>query len=166
MLKNEKISLEFLKDKKGYSLFSDGASNSTHLCSGIGVAVFENDSLKDFISKRIHHTKIEKIPTNNEAEYSAIIHALKYCKEHNINAPVIYTDSKLVVNQLNGEWMIKKEHLVPLYLTALEIKDEIEGVKILHVRREYNYFADFYSKHCIGQASNRESEKFKNNYLI
>jgi len=52
--------------------------------------------------------------TNNEAEYKALISALdcatKYCREEIIH----YTDSQLVVNQLNGIFAVKAKNLKPL----------------------------------------------------
>ncbi|MBU5537280.1 MAG: reverse transcriptase-like protein [Candidatus Aenigmatarchaeota archaeon] len=46
--------------------------------------------------------------TNNEGEYLAIIAALKENTEKNIS---IYSDSQLVVNQLNHEFAIKNDKL-------------------------------------------------------
>jgi ribonuclease HI len=48
--------------------------------------------------------------TNNEEEYRGVIAALKYCKE----GDEIFTDSMLVVNQVNGGWKCNKPHLVAL----------------------------------------------------
>lgn len=43
--------------------------------------------------------------TNNEAEYFAVIEALKYAKEHHPDAEVtIFSDSQLIVNQLLGKF--------------------------------------------------------------
>lgn len=47
--------------------------------------------------------------TNNEAEYEAVLFALETIK--NMYYFEIYSDSKLVVNQLNRQWHIKKDNL-------------------------------------------------------
>lgn len=52
--------------------------------------------------------------TNNEAEYLTLIEALQYCREHMLQAPQIYMDSQLVVNQVAGGWKPKAENLKPL----------------------------------------------------
>jgi len=46
--------------------------------------------------------------TNNQAEYKAIIMVLQDIEEDNL---VIYSDSQLVVNQLNHKWNINEDHL-------------------------------------------------------
>lgn len=46
--------------------------------------------------------------TNNEAEYNAIILALENILEKDIT---IISDSQLVVNQIQGNWKINKQHL-------------------------------------------------------
>lgn len=174
MLKDEKTSTDFIKETLNETtisdqilVFTDGASNSYHKCSGIGVAFFDNADCKPFhyISKRIHHTKLDVIPTNNEAEYSALIHALEYIIEKDLKNVKVFADSKLVVNQVNGEWQIKCDHLLKLFLTAKELMEKIPEIEIKHIHREKNYFADVYSKMCIGQANKRTIQKFKEIYL-
>lgn len=46
--------------------------------------------------------------TNNEAEYQALYHAVNFFKYSGYSL-VIYSDSRLVVNQVNGSWKIKEE---------------------------------------------------------
>jgi ribonuclease HI len=48
--------------------------------------------------------------TNNEAEYQALIEALKSCNEGDI----INTDSELLVGHLNKNWKVKAENLKAL----------------------------------------------------
>lgn len=51
--------------------------------------------------------------TNNEAEYLAVVEALKFVEE---NSKVkIFSDSKLIVNQIKMEWHIKQERLRGLF---------------------------------------------------
>lgn len=73
--------------------------------------------------------------TNNEAEYIAVIEALKHNKETNIS---IFSDSQLIVNQLNRAWKIKEPRMKKL---AEQVWKLCEGrnVKFTWIRREYNY---------------------------
>ena len=161
---NERKSLQFIAESEyKHMLFADGASNNKYKKSGIGIAVFKDRELVDYIADEIF--KKDTIHTNNESEYLAAIRSLQYCKENNLQNAIIYADSKLVVNQINGEWAIKSEHLYPLYLQARQLFTE-QDVKIKHVRREYNYFADFYSKYAIEQFKSQSIEKFKKKYYI
>jgi ribonuclease HI len=64
--------------------------------------------------------------TNNQAEYMALIEALKWLAkdlgERRKDAKVsIFGDSKLVVNQVNGTWKVKNANMVPLVKQAKEL---------------------------------------------
>lgn len=65
--------------------------------------------------------------TNNVAEYTALIKALQWLDTQAINDQiVIYGDSKLVVNQVNGLWRIKSDtskKYVPIVRDLLRGKD-------------------------------------------
>ena len=76
-------------------------------------------------------------PTNNEMEYLALLYALDYInnryKKDNVT---IYSDSKLIVNQINGEWRITTTNLQPLYEKC--IKRMTDNIKIKWVGRDSN----------------------------
>lgn len=58
--------------------------------------------------------------TNNQAEYQAMIEALRWAGGTG-ELCTIYSDSQLVVKQLNGEWAVKAEGLVPWYRKACDL---------------------------------------------
>lgn len=61
--------------------------------------------------------------TNNQAEYKTLIEALEYCIQEFIPEPRIYTDSELVVSQLDGSYKTKDPELRPLRtLAATDMK--------------------------------------------
>ena len=62
--------------------------------------------------------------TNNEAEYEAVITGLLICSMSDFRDPIIYTDSAVVANQVNGKWQCKNQALLPLLMTVEEIKSE------------------------------------------
>jgi ribonuclease HI len=160
---SEDMTNDFISKTTGTVIFTDGASNSTHFLSGIGVVVFCNHVLTHHIALKLPLIG-DRIQTNNESEYKAMIFALEYIAENGLSGVTIYADSKLVVNQVNGEWAIKKPHLFPLYTAAVNLLNSVQNVKIKHVRREYNYFADYYSKYAIGQITQRKIDKFNIKY--
>ena len=51
--------------------------------------------------------------TNNQAEYKALISALESANDFG-NELECYSDSKLIVNQMNGEWKVKHPNMKPL----------------------------------------------------
>lgn len=66
--------------------------------------------------------------TNNEAEYTALIRALDRCKEFWKGELEHYTDSQLVVNQLEGKWAVKAGNLKPLIGRINNIKRSFKTV--------------------------------------
>lgn len=86
--------------------------------------------------------------TNNIAEYRALIFALKKAKhllgkEKTRDTEVeIRSDSELVVKQQRGEYQIKEESLVPLFIEAWNLRQEFKSVSFVVVRREANKEAD------------------------
>lgn len=90
--------------------------------------------------------------TNNEAEYCALMAVLDAAVEAQVQNLVIYGDSMLVINQVNGEWLINAEGLVPLCKTVLKLKALIPDVRLCWIPREENSEADALSKRAIGVA--------------
>jgi hypothetical protein len=54
----------------------------------------------------------------------------------------VFSDSELLVKQMNGEYRVKHPDLLPLYEDARELLKEFDTVSISHVRREFNKRAD------------------------
>lgn len=69
--------------------------------------------------KNIVKTFEKKEITNNEAEYLAVIEALNFVEEG--SNVLIFSDSKLIVNQIKMEWHIKEERLKNLFKKIMEI---------------------------------------------
>ena len=80
--------------------------------------------------------------TNNFAEYTALIRALAAANEHGHREVVIFSDSELMVKQLNGIYRVKNEQIKPLFEEAKSLIDRLSSVEIKHVRREANKRAD------------------------
>lgn len=81
----------------------------------------------------------EKKPeiTNNQAEYLAVISALKKF-ENNKDEIKIFSDSKNTVSQLNHEFAINNEKLRELAREAWELIGKIENLTISWVPRKEN----------------------------
>jgi len=86
--------------------------------------------------------------TNNVAEYSALVFALKKAKQLLGNEKAkkadieVRSDSELMVSQLNGEYKVKNEDLKPLFIDVWNLKQEFASVSFRHVPREENVRAD------------------------
>ncbi|MFH1562150.1 MAG: ribonuclease HI family protein [Nitrospirota bacterium] len=133
--------------------YVDGASSGNPGPAGIGVAIYnEKEDLIAQISEFIGKT------TNNVAEYSAVIKALEYALSQNTKNLTIFSDSELIVKQLNGEYLIKNTTLKTLAFKASELMDKFTKVKIIYIPREKNKLADKLASQSVkvgqvGQAS-------------
>jgi len=80
--------------------------------------------------------------TNNVAEYTAIIKALEAAKEINARRLTIFSDSELLVRQINGQYKVKSEQLRPLFQQAVNLINGFEDWSLKHIPREKNKQAD------------------------
>lgn len=83
--------------------------------------------------------------TNNFAEYSGVLLALKWLEsaENKNNNIIFYLDSELVVKQINGLYKVKDENLRNLFFEVLEyIKKLNLQIVFKNVPREKNKTAD------------------------
>jgi ribonuclease HI len=80
--------------------------------------------------------------TNNVAEYEALIAGLEEAAPFRARRIRVLADSKLVVQQVRGEWKVKQAHLKPLHARARELLTAYDDVELQHVYREQNTDAD------------------------
>lgn len=121
------------------TVYCDGGSRGNPGPSAIGVYI---PQLKKEYSKFLGNA------TNNEAEYSAAIFALKKIKQlignkkaEKTNIELI-SDSEFLIKQLNGEYKIKEKTLVPFFIEIWNLKQDYKEVKFVHAPREENKEAD------------------------
>ncbi len=114
-------------------IYTDGASRGNPGKSASGFAVYEGEKL---IKEDVLYNNIA---TNNYAEYKAVIGALTWCKNNLKNIKevncTVYSDSQLVVNQLNRVYKVKSERILELYKKVNEIAKDFKGIKFVNVRR-------------------------------
>lgn len=86
--------------------------------------------------------------SNNVAEYSGLIAVLEWLREKELHRqPIIVRgDSKMVVEQMNGHWRIRKGFYVSLALRARRIAEEFPNLTFKWIPREQNGLADELSK--------------------
>ena len=80
--------------------------------------------------------------TNNFAEYSALLAALRYAVFARCSELHVYADSELVVKQIQGEYQVRNETIRPLHASAQRWIALIPNFTISHIRREQNKEAD------------------------
>jgi len=80
--------------------------------------------------------------TNNQAEYYGMMRALERARELGIDKVSIYSDSQLVVNQMNGLYKVKNQELAPLHQDIQTLAASFEEISFNYVPREVNKVAD------------------------
>lgn len=80
--------------------------------------------------------------TNNFAEYSALLSALKKAKELGATEVDCVLDSELVVKQMRGEYRVKQPALQKLFVQVYNAAAQFKKISYRHIRRESNKEAD------------------------
>ncbi|GMP49154.1 hypothetical protein CsSME_00016227 [Camellia sinensis var. sinensis] len=80
--------------------------------------------------------------SNNEAEYEALILGLIAAEKHSIKKIRIRGDSKLIVKQVSGQFVLKEPALATYRTTVQRLLDKFQKVEIEHVPRSDNKFSD------------------------
>ena len=80
--------------------------------------------------------------THNVAEYRALIAGLTLARRHGVRQIRAYTDSELVVDQVNGVSAVRQEHLRELHAAATGLIAHFQSVRLSWLPREMNAEAD------------------------
>ena len=92
--------------------------------------------------------------TNNVAEYTALVKALEAAKRIGAEQLTVFSDSELLVRQINGRYKVKSEQIRPLFRQAVDLLGEFENWKVRHITREKNKETD----ELVNQALNLERD--------
>lgn len=96
--------------------------------------------------------------TNNVAEYTAVQKALDAARSLEARQITIYSDSELLVRQLNGEYKVKSEQIRPLFAQAISLLNEFDSWQLLHIPREKNKQADELVNRALNLQNDVEAE--------
>ena len=120
-------------------IYTDGGSRGNPGPAGIGVWI-------ETLNKKYGETI--GVATNNDAEYQALIFALKKCKallgkqkakRANLECRL---DSELIVKQLNHEYKISKENTQRYFMEVWNLMIDFGDIVFVHIPREQNKIAD------------------------
>lgn len=123
------------------TIYTDGGSRGNPGHASWAFVAYGSD-------QEVIHTETEYIgiATNNIAEYSAVLNAMKWLSQSENNkfsSINFFLDSELVVKQLKGLYKIKNQELLTLAQQIKAIERELSlPISFTHVRREQNAYAD------------------------
>ena len=84
--------------------------------------------------------------TNNIAEYLALIYGMQEALDVGARKLICYSDSQLLVRQLQGKYRVRNENLLLFYRQIKYLEKFFEGVEYRHIPRERNMKADKLAK--------------------
>ncbi len=136
-----------VKTKGTITIFTDGASRGNPGPSAAGAVILDSsgNTLKEismFLGKM----------TNNQAEYQALILALKEAVSLRPERLVIRMDSQLIVRQISGEYKVKDAKMKPLYALVIQQLKFLKSWDIEHIPREQNKHADALANEALDRA--------------
>jgi ribonuclease HI len=119
-------------------VYTDGGSKGNPGPSSIGGIGYLNGE------KIFEFKKSIGVATNNDAEYKALIEALEQIKNiKKINKINFYSDSRLMVNQVNGLFKVKNGKIKEYILKIRVLEQEINlPISYHYIPREQNAEAD------------------------
>ncbi len=118
-------------------IYADGGSRGNPGPSASGYVIMDNSQ-----AVTARGGEYLGITTNNQAEYQAVRLALEKALELELKKIDMRLDSMLVVNQMNGIYMIKNRELWPINERIRDLVAHFDRVTFRHVPRELNQLAD------------------------
>lgn len=135
------------KARGGVRIHIDGAARGNPGPAGVGVLII---GPAGEVVERIHRGIGET--TNNVAEYRALLLALERAQASGYTEIEVYSDSELLVRQIQGRYQVKHPTLRELYAMAKDRIGKFRRFGIQHVPREQNADADALANRGIDEA--------------
>ncbi|MCQ3803504.1 MAG: ribonuclease HI family protein [bacterium] len=125
------------RDPRTFWLYTDGGFRRDPVRAAIGAVLYDpRGRVVDTLSRT------SRAPSNNTAEYRALIEGLKMALLHNAHSLVVRSDSLLAVRQLRGTNRVREPRLKLLHATAIDLLRESPRTHVEYVPRRYNQGAD------------------------
>ena len=141
--------------KHQFTIHTDGGSRGNPGPAAVGYVI-----QGDLIGKK-EYGEYVGIQTNNFAEYTAVISALKKLKQligiekAKESIVTVNADSELLVKQVTGEYKIKEDSIRDLFMELWNLRLDFEKVIFTHVFREQNVDADRMVNYALDKEENK-----------
>lgn len=117
--------------------YIDGASRGNPGEAGIGIIMCDKDEKEISTYKKYIGSA-----TNNVAEYIALVIALQEAVKARVTDVLVYSDSELLVRQIQGTYRVKDDKLKQLYSLFDNLRGYFKHFSIEYIEREKNKQAD------------------------
>ena len=139
------------------TIYTDGGARGNPGPSAIGVVIFQEGEAPKKYGEYIGEG------TNNQAEYKAVVFALKkvkqlFSKQKAKEAEItVFSDSELLVKHLNHQYKIKEGELQSLFLEVWNLALDFKQVNFQHIKREKNKEADEMVNQALDAQTNKQT---------
>lgn len=142
-------------------IHTDGGSRGNPGPAAVGVVISASGGGEGSTTWKKEYGEYIGETTNNEAEYRAVIFALKKlkplfgldkCQESLVE---FFLDSELIVKQLNKEYKLKDKNIQNFFIEIWNLTFDFGDVSFRYIPREENQEAD----RIVNQVLDRETNK-------
>ena len=136
-----------LRDAGGHAyVYFDGASRGNPGPAAVGWVIVTSDGIAAEGGETIGRA------TNNQAEYEALIRALRAARDYGFDSVEVKGDSQLIVKQVTGAWNANDPELRERRVTVRELLAGFDDWQLSHVPREINERADKLANEALDDA--------------
>jgi len=140
---------DYIDPTQTYKLQFDGGSrHNPSGVSGAGMVIYNQDDTEIWCGWKFLDSM-----SNNCAEYWAVLLGLTCAKSLGIRRIIVEGDSQLVIKQLKGEYRVKDEKLMKLWVPTKKVLEQFDEVELRHIFRQYNKRADWLANHAMDTSS-------------
>ena len=123
----------------GWRMYFDGTTNH----SGYEIDVLLISPRGDHILRSVHLALSDRhLATNNIVEYEVCILGLEIALELEIRHMEVFSDSNLVLKQIQGEWKTRDVKLRPYHAYLELLVGRFDDLRYTHLPRAHNQFVD------------------------
>lgn len=124
-----------------YTLYFDGASRSNPGPASYGGVIYVKENTGKTKELDVYYEYIG-VATNNEAEYRGALGGIQKAISLNIKNLKVFGDSKLIIEQIKGNWKCKSANLKPIHVEIKNLLHNFDTIEFAHVYRKNNKRAD------------------------
>lgn len=164
----EVVTSSDFKKEQPLECYFDGACEPVNPGGNMGMGWIIVNTNTGHVRNRRRYKVKTSTNSNNVAEYLALYMLLKDLRDYQGCNITIYGDSKLVVNQINGDWQLNSGLHYNIAKRTAELYTSIVAkntIKLSWIPRERNTGADILSKEAVqtlySDLQNKESKRKK-----
>ena len=147
-----------MNKKMSLNAYTDGASKGNPGPAATGFTIEKDGVVLE------EHGEYIGAATNNFAEYTALISAVRRMITLGATDVTIYSDSELLVKQINGSYRVKNEGLKPLFREVKELSERFNSIRVIHIPRGENSSADGLANKAIKEHNSMGKKTVKKHY--